>query len=219
MTEPDSRAARRAASAAAHGDTPQSDTAQSDTSQSDTARGIAPQSTALRRPGWWRRNRVALAVLVALLPVGATAVSVNEWLGNRTEAAFPDATVAAGETIAADGAVFGPASLDDVTAEVTAPPGARAFEARVAADLGAAPADVACDIRSLVESDGAGRRWLPASLDGWSPPAGTTAACSSESARGSVVVSTLFLVPDDAGPLVLDLSVGGDGGFVRFELD
>ena len=156
--------------------------------------------------GWWRRNAVALAALVLLVPATVGVIAANEWsdwdLGHATKAT----TVDAGDATTYGGATIGPASAE-FTDDAGIPP-APASSTRQSSSLRATSRSAAC-LRSCAKpaarSDSGTRR--PSNWTGTTTPSLKTSCDSELPIRYSLTLD--YLVPEDAtGPFALELSTG-----------
>jgi hypothetical protein len=150
---------------------------------------------------WWRRNAVALAIVVVIAPITAAAISLNAW---RDINAVQRITVAEGDHVAYADAEVGPlrARFDDlegipretrvVAVEIDIDPDGEAFS---------------CNSPTLIETTGAHREWRDSttSIDRPYDPDRVT-YCDRE-LTGPYTVEFDYLVPDDAvGPFELEFS-------------
>lgn len=149
---------------------------------------------------WWRRNAVALGVIVVLAPVTAAAISFNAWQDIN---AVHRITVAEGDQIEYADAEVGPlrARFDDLE---DIPRGTRV----VAVEIDIRPGDGAfsCSRPMLLETTGLHREWRDSttSIDRPYDPDRVT-YCDSE-LTDPYTVEFDFLVPEDAvGPFQLEL--------------
>ena len=165
---------------------------------------------------WWRRNRLALAAAVVLLPATALVVTGNEWwLMNRGQPVFPT-TAEAGAEVTFAGAVWGPVAVDATAAasiDEDLPADARVLVVEVPIDPG--DEGVACTPPILRELDGAGRQWNAATDEvRWDDDRPTF--CSLEQ-TGPFTLAVPFLLPHDAdGPFGVEFALSDElPGFLR----
>jgi len=171
---------------------------------------------------WWRRNRLALIVLVAVAPLTAAGILWHEWhqfYGYDARPFIPVA-VAEGDTAELAGATWGPvrsAEVDD-TGGFDVPAGAKLLAVAVPVEPG--DDGIGCRAPRLVEQ-ATGREWESASLEiGLLPTADEPEYCSTlDTAPYELIVP--FVVPDDVeGPFWVDVWPQSAGGsFLRFPVD
>lgn len=156
--------------------------------------------------GWLRRNRLALAALVVVIPAAVVVIGGQEWITYYGYRPYAPVDVAEGDRIDFAGATFGPAQVRDVTGAHRdgIPDGARVL----AAEFTVVPGESApgCTV-SLREAGGAQRHWVPSGMvPDWS---GDT-FCPTDAA-GPYDVSTPFVVPADAaGPFLIEVIAGDE---------
>lgn len=157
--------------------------------------------------GWWRRNALALGVLVVLVPGTAATIAFTSW--GEWGAAHPTRPVAVslGETISFSGSTIGEAQAvfdDDVDGT---PNGARVVA--VTLEIDPEGREFSCSTPTLREVGGSQRQWAEASFDldrAYDPE--RVGYCDSELVT-AYTLSLDYLVPADAsGPFVLEFSTG-----------
>lgn len=164
--------------------------------------------------GWWRRNAIALAALVVLLPVTAGAIAWQEFHTYYDGRHWQEIAVPVGGTIVLGGATVGPATLIAVPADadIEVPEGARAVAAQLSVLPGEEP--VTCARPRLVELS-TGRTW-EAGYGG----IGWRGEPSCFEATDPVFLNVPFVVPDDAGPFAVEIEILHDGPVLpRFLVD
>ena len=181
-----------------------------------------PADAPVARPGWWRRNRLALVALVLLAPATAVAVGWQEWyqyfgFGARAVTAVE---VGDGDEAELVGAVWGPVrggEVDDVSG-LDVPDDTRLIAVAVPVDASAE--GVSCETPRLVEQS-TGREWRPVRLEiglPWSADEPETCLADQLSPYELIVP---FVVPEDAhGPFWVDVRPYDAGGsFLRFAFE
>lgn len=153
--------------------------------------------------GWWRRNALALAALAVVLPATVGAVGWHEWSVHTESTAWRALPIAAGGMGSTTGAIVGPASIEALpSAGFDVPPGARV----VAVEVRVTPAEaVSCLPLRLLER-GTDRQW-----DATFAPFDWEGEASCFEATAPVTLRQPFVVPDDAGPFMVDVELL-DGG-------
>lgn len=177
----------------------------------------APDTATPTAPHWWRRNALALAALVVLIPLTVGVIAANEWSQYDAGHATQPIIVQAGDAARYDGAGIGPARAE-FTDNPAAPAGSRVL--RTTTLITPLDGPIACATPVLRELTGAKRQWDEASglldLD-YDPEAHST--CDSERPiRYSLTLH--YLLPDDAvGPFALDLAGDPLPQFVRLVIE
>lgn len=169
---------------------------------------------------WWRRNAVALAVLVVLVPAGLFALDAIEFGAVRNA----EREIAAGASTSVADWDFGPVRIDPVDAvEVGAPSGTEPVLVTIRVDRG--HRFLGCTAPAIVEP-ATGRSWMSVTTLDWVPPVGAQTTCTSRTGIPYDLVA-LMLLPDSEGrsvgdDLVVELSTASNaaGGLdLRFAVD
>ncbi|WP_404429290.1 hypothetical protein LG299_08765 [Microbacterium lacus] len=166
--------------------------------------------------GWWRRNAVALGVLVVVLP--ATFVTVASQESAQRGGASHDVFVALGESVKYAGATVGPAQAE-INDDPAAPRGTRVVAVTVEIDPD--PTNpIACLSPQLHEVGGLQRAWNERSVElnrGFDED--ITSCSSEESLPYSLRLE--YVVPEDAtGPFTVDVnSVEGWPDLARLRVE
>ncbi|KRA24647.1 hypothetical protein ASD65_09665 [Microbacterium sp. Root61] len=155
--------------------------------------------------GWWRRNALALGVLVVLAPATAAAISFTAW--NSWDEGHPTRpiTVPLGSSV-----VFSGSQIADAQARFDGevdgtPAGARVVSVTIEID----PQDreFHCASPTLREVSGAQRQWEEASFELDRPYDEDRVTYCDPDLRAPYTLSLDYLVPEDAsGPFALEFS-------------
>jgi len=152
---------------------------------------------------WWRRNAVAVGVLVILVPALAATVAWHEWSEANSGAPAPPAVLEQGQHTSYGEAVVGPAVAEFVD-DPLAPRDARVL--RVQIDIDPRASELACAEPMLRELQGANREWdadTSALTTDWDPL--RPASCSSDVTE-PYTLDVRYVVPQDAiGPFAVDV--------------
>ena len=152
---------------------------------------------------WWRRNAVAVGVLVILVPALAATVAWHEWSEANSGAPAPPAVLEQGQHTSYGEAVLGPAVAEFVD-DPLAPRDARVL--RVQIDIDPRASELACAEPILRELQGANREWdadTSALTTDWDPL--RPASCSSDVTE-PYTLDVRYVVPQDAaGPFGVDM--------------
>lgn len=165
---------------------------------------------------WWRRNAVALAVLLVVVPAGLVALDTLEFGTVRNA----ERSVAAGASTSIADWDFGPVTIEPVdAAEVGAPSGTEPVVVTIRVDRG--HRFLGCQAPRIVEP-ATGRSWMSVTALDWAPPVGAQTTCTSRTGIPYDLVA-LVLLPNGVGDdLVVELSTGSTaaGGLdLRFAVD
>lgn len=150
--------------------------------------------------GWWKRNRLALIALAALVPLTAFVFVGDSVRRSRQNSLTEPITVESGHTTNYGGATIGPATARFVTAGGS-PPGSRVVELTVPIANGT---NLYCRTVTLRETTGPKREWQPSSL--LLAPVGPSQSDVCRTYEpGPYELFVWFVVPADAGSFVVDL--------------
>lgn len=155
--------------------------------------------------GWWRRNALALGVLVVLVPGTAATIAFTSW--GEWGAAHPTRpiTVPLGETVSFAGATIGEANaVFDHDVDGT-PNGARVVA--VTLEIDPQGRELSCASPTLREVGGSQRQWGEASFDLDRPYDPDRVGYCDPDTVTAYTLSVDYLVPEDAsGPFALEFS-------------
>jgi len=152
----------------------------------------------------WRRNGVALAALVLLVPTTWLTITTNESESFSSPLGDDPVTAEVGASVTMNGIEVGPGTARFVE-EDAAPPGSRVVIVELPVDPNGD--EVRCMSPRLREADGRGREWVESSYElGYGLFGDRVTGCPVEGTAPFTLVLSYLVAADATGPFHVDMT-------------